>query len=51
MLADIERTFAERDRRRQEISYAPILALFSGMTAGAALFAAGMAFAKLFFGA
>jgi len=47
MLADIDRNFAERDRRRQEITYAPWLAVISGLTAGAALFAAGAAFMKL----
>jgi hypothetical protein len=47
MLADIDRTFADRDRKRQEIRFAPWLAALSGMTAGAALFAAGAAFVKL----
>jgi hypothetical protein len=48
--AEIDRAFAERDRRRQEMRYQPALAVISGLTAGAALFAAGAAFAKLFFG-
>ena len=49
MLADIERTFADRNRKRQEIRLAPWQVAFSAMTAGAALFAAGVAFAKLLF--
>jgi hypothetical protein len=54
MLADIDRTLADRhridadhDRKRQEIRYAPFVALWTGMGAGAALFAAGAAFIKL----
>ena len=48
MLADIDRTFADRDRKRQEIRYAPMIVAMTGMGTGAALFAAGAAFVKLF---
>jgi hypothetical protein len=47
---DVGRIEAERDRRRQEMRYQPILAMIAGLTAGAALFAAGAAFIKLFGG-
>jgi hypothetical protein len=57
MLADIDRTradhtriIADHDRKRQEIRFAPWLAMISGMTAGAAFFAAGVAFVKIFGG-
>jgi hypothetical protein len=43
MLADIHRSFAQRDRLRQEIRFAPWLAVMTGMGAGAALVAAGAA--------
>jgi hypothetical protein len=53
MLADINRDFAERDRRRQEIRFAPWQLVLAGVTAatalmaaGAGLFAAGGAFLK-----
>ena len=45
--AHTDQLFADRDRRRQEIKFAPVLAMISGMTAGAAFFAAGVAFVKL----
>lgn len=52
MLADIHRIGADHDRKRQEIRYAPwVLVLpvvIGSLTAGAALFAAGAAFFKLF---
>jgi hypothetical protein len=48
LLADIHRIDADRDRKRQEIRYQPFLMLASGLTAGAAIFAAGAAFMKLF---
>jgi hypothetical protein len=48
MLADIDRTFADRDRKRQEIGYAPMIVAMTGIGTGAALFAAGAAFVKLF---
>jgi hypothetical protein len=38
---------ADHDRKRQEIRYQPWLAVMSGMTTGAALFAAGAAFVKV----
>lgn len=47
MLADIDRIFADRDRKQQEIRLAPWQLALTGMTAGAALFAAGGAFLKL----
>lgn len=41
-LAHIDQMLADHDRKRQEIHYAPPwLAACAGMTAGAALFAAG----------
>lgn len=53
MLADIDRTFADRDRKRQEIRFeswkmvvAIIAAVSTTLAAGAALFAAGVAFTK-----
>jgi ABC-type Fe3+-siderophore transport system permease subunit len=59
MLADHQRIFtdmrrieADHDRKRQEIRYAPwvlvVPAILGALTAGAALFAAGAAFMKLF---
>jgi hypothetical protein len=51
-IAHIDQMLADIDRKRQEIRYAPwvlILPLTVGtLTAGAALFAAGAAFVKLF---
>jgi ABC-type Fe3+-siderophore transport system permease subunit len=53
-IARIDQMLADHDRKRQEISYAPwvlILPVVVGaLTAGAALFAAGAAFMKLFNG-
>lgn len=49
-LAHIDLMLAQHDRVRQEIRFAPWLAAFGGMTAGAAIFAAGAAFVKLFGG-
>jgi hypothetical protein len=50
-LAHIDQMLADHDRKRQEIRYAPWLAILSTaatlMAAGAALFAAGAAFMKL----
>jgi hypothetical protein len=46
-LAHIDQMLADHDRKRQEIRFAPWLAVLSGMTAGAALFAAGAAFIKV----
>jgi ABC-type Fe3+-siderophore transport system permease subunit len=46
-LAHIDQMLADHDRKRQEIRYAPWLAVITGLTAGAALFAAGAAFMKL----
>lgn len=41
---------ADHDRKRQEIKLAPWVMAFGGMTAGAAMFAAGVAFVKVFGG-
>jgi hypothetical protein len=49
-LAHIDLMLAQHDRARQEIRYAPFLAVISGMTAGAALFAAGAALMKIYGG-
>jgi len=46
-LAHIDQMLADHDRKRQEIKYQPWFAVISGMTAGAALFAAGGAFIKI----
>jgi hypothetical protein len=46
-LAHIDQMLADRDRKRQEIRLAPWQLVLSGMTTGAALFAAGAAFTKL----
>ncbi len=46
-LAHIDQMLTDHDRTRQEIRYAPWLFMVSGMTAGAAFFAAGVAFMKL----
>jgi hypothetical protein len=44
---DIRRIEVDHDRKRQEIRYAPWLAILTGMTTGAALFAAGAAFMRI----
>ena len=46
-IARIDKMLAEKDRTRQEISIAPFALVFTGVGAGAAIFAAGAAFAKL----
>jgi len=46
-LAHIDQTLADHDRKRQEIRFAPWQLVVTGMTTGAALFAAGAAFFKL----
>ena len=46
-LAHIDQMLTDHDRKRQEIRLAPWQLALSGMTAGAALFAAGAAFMKL----
>jgi hypothetical protein len=48
MLADIDRTFADRDRKRQEIQFAPWQVFATLLIAAAAFFTAGVAFTKLF---
>jgi hypothetical protein len=49
---DMRRIDANHDRKRQEIGYAPrvliVPAIIGALTAGAALFAAGAAFTKIF---
>jgi hypothetical protein len=47
-LAHIDLMLAQHDRVRQEMRYAPFLAVIGGITGGAALFAAAFAFAKLY---
>lgn len=49
-LAHIDQMLADHDRKRQEIRYAPFLAMVSGMTAGAALIVAGAALMKIYGG-
>jgi hypothetical protein len=44
---DIREMLADHDRKRQEIRFAPWLLVLSAMTTGAALFAAGATFMKL----
>jgi hypothetical protein len=46
-IARIERELADTDRKRQEVGLAPWTLLAAGMTAGAALFAAGAAWQHL----
>jgi hypothetical protein len=46
-LAHIDQMLADHDRKRQEIRMAPWAMMLSGMTAGAAFFAAGVAFIKI----
>lgn len=47
-LVHIDQMLADHDRKRQEIRYAPWLAVITGMTAGAAFFGAGAALTALF---
>jgi ABC-type Fe3+-siderophore transport system permease subunit len=51
-IAHIDQMLADHDRKRQEIKYAPwaliVPTIVGALTAGAALFAAGAAFMKLF---
>lgn len=47
-LAHIDQMLADHDRKRQEIMLAPWQLVLTGVTSGAALFAAAFAFAKLF---
>jgi len=47
-LAHIDQMLADHDRKRQEIRFAPWQMALAGMTAGAAFFAAGVAFVKVF---
>jgi len=46
-LAHIDQMLADHDRKRQEIAWYPLIVGMSGLTAGAALFAAGAAFMKI----
>lgn len=45
----IEQIIADTQRKKQESRLAPIALALSALTAGAAIFAAGAAFAKIFF--
>jgi hypothetical protein len=47
-LAHIDQMLADHDRKRQEIRFAPWQMALTGMGMGAALFAAGAAFFKIF---
>lgn len=47
-IAHIDQLQADAARKRQEIRLAPWTLVLSGMTTGAALFASGAAFMKLF---
>lgn len=49
-LAHIDQMLADHDRKRQEIRVEPWKMAVTGMTAGAALFAAGGAFVKFVIG-
>jgi hypothetical protein len=49
-IAHIDQMLADAARKRQEIRFAPWQLAIAGMTSGAALFAAGVAFGKLLFG-
>ncbi len=46
-IAHIDQMLADASRKRQEVTYQPWSVMTSGMTAGAALFAAGAAVSKL----
>ena len=46
-IARIDQLLADRDRKRQEVKLAPWQLALTGMTTGAALFAAGAAFMHL----
>lgn len=48
VLADLEHRHDQIRRTRQELRFAPWQLVFAGMTSGAAIFAAGAAFMKLF---
>jgi ABC-type Fe3+-siderophore transport system permease subunit len=52
IFADMKRIDADHDRKRQEIRYQPwvliVPSVIGALTAGAALFAAGAAFMRLF---
>ena len=50
MLADIEQKLATAIKIKQETRFAPWTLAITGLGAGAALFAAGAAFAKLLIG-
>lgn len=44
----IVQLYSDALRKQQEVRFAPWQVAFAGMTAGAALFAAGIAFARVF---
>jgi hypothetical protein len=48
-IAKIRQLLADTGRKQQEYRFAPWQLAISGLTAGAAIFAAGAAFSKLFF--
>lgn len=47
-LVHIDQMLADHDRKRQEMRFAPWQVAFAGMSAGAALFAAGAAAGAVF---
>lgn len=48
MQAELSKTLAEQVKVKQDTRLAPVALAFSGLAAGAALFAAGAAFVKVF---
>jgi len=46
-IAHIDQMLADAARKRQEVTFQPWIFMVSGMTSGAALFAAGAAFFKI----
>ncbi len=47
-MAEIDQRYVETELTRQNMRYEPIKLLAAGLTAGAAIFAAGATFVKLF---
>jgi hypothetical protein len=48
IIADTDQKLADAARKRQEVSLAPWQVMFTGLGSGAALFAAGAAFMRVF---
>ena len=49
-VAKIRQLIADSDRKRQEIRFAPLTLMLTGLGSGAALFAAAVAFTKAVWG-